>query len=271
MELRSGGDGVTQLGNSYHVPVIPHRLSQPHGAGASAMSTSGTYNQNQRNELDDPKSTFDVLFRYYSLLKTDLLAQSGGFKNHVRNAQIVLTVLLTGLTLVIKQTDLALSNDNKFVWLFVMFFVTTLIYYLVFDVLESAFAMRALEECLSILERRMNWLLGRETLNWQSRVANLLWPATIKTLKRISPLRYLKWYEIFLALVPAMLLPGYVYYIVWSQYSQDSLLVKSIVAILIMYTLVSAMLTMYVSREIDIRVRKTVNELISKIQKAESA
>src|ERR1700760_1549236 len=83
----------------------------------------------------------DLLFRYYQVLKQDLLMQMSSFKNHVRNSQIVGGGLLSLLSFLLANKNYALSNDNIWLWIIVMVSLTTVTYYLVHDVLEAIFAI----------------------------------------------------------------------------------------------------------------------------------
>lgn len=102
----------------------------------------------QKTLATDPGNV-DLLFQYYQILKQDLLLQTGSFKNHVRNSQIIGSALIAILSFLISSNNYTVTSDNVFLWLVVTGTFTTVTYYLIYDVLEAVFAVRALEECLS--------------------------------------------------------------------------------------------------------------------------
>lgn len=104
-------------------------------------------------ERKDPSSDVDdvdLLFRYYGIIKQDLLVQTGYVKNHVCNSQIIGGSLVAGLAFLTGYNNFQALNseilhNNIFIWLVGLATFTTLIYYLTYDVLEAVFAVRALE------------------------------------------------------------------------------------------------------------------------------
>ena len=223
------------------------------------MATSAVSgNANSMTAPDD----VDLLFRYYQILKQDLLLQTGSFKNHVRNSQIVGTAFLTIMSFLLTNKNYGLTEDNMSLWLVVMAAFTTVTYYLIHDVLEAVFAVRALEECLSFLEDRVNAILGANRLVWQSGVAQKLWPSSPKVIGFFPPLLFLQIYETLLIVGATIVLPGYVYYKAWGV-AGDDFLIRSILIGLMLYSIVSAGVIVVVSRSVDNRLRSKVREMIN--------
>jgi hypothetical protein len=204
----------------------------------------------------------DLLFRYYQVLKQDLLLQMGSFKNHVRNSQIVGTAFLTIMSFLLTNKNYALSEDNVGLWLVVMATFTTVTYYLIHDVLEAVFAVRALEECLSFLEDRVNAILGANRLVWQSGVAQKLWPSSTKVIGFFPPMLFLQIYETLLIAGATIILPGFVYYKAWGV-SGSGFGIRALLIGLALYSVISAGITVSVLHSVNNRLRSKVRDMIN--------
>jgi hypothetical protein len=159
------------------------------------------------------------------------------------------------------SANFTISDDNKFLWIGIMFAVTTMTYYLSYDVLEAIFAMRALEEFLSFLEYRMNRMLGESKLIWQSGIAEQLWPTTRKKLGFTPPMRCLEGYGSLLVGGATLGLPGYVYIRIWFM-SGTSLWTQIVILVFSLYSVGSAIWIIHMSRLVNDRVRVKVRLLI---------
>jgi hypothetical protein len=221
---------------------------------------------NSPNTVESGPSTeqdaVDLLFRYYQILKQDLLLQTGSFKNHVRNSQIVGTAFLTIMSFLLTNKNYGLTEDNIGLWLVVTATFTTVTYYLIHDVLEAIFAIRALEECLSFLEERVNAILGVNRLIWQSGVAQKLWPSSPRIIGFLPPMFFLQIYEALLIAGTTIALPGYVYYKAWSV-SGGGVGIRVLLVGLALYSVVSATVTILVVHSVNNRLRSKVREMIS--------
>jgi hypothetical protein len=215
----------------------------------------------QKTPATDPGNV-DLLFQYYQILKQDLLLQTGSFKNHVRNSQIIGSALIAILSFLISSNNYTVTSDNVFLWLVVTGTFTTVTYYLIYDVLEAVFAVRALEECLSFLEDRVNATLGANRLIWQSGVAQNLWP-TSTDIGFLAPMRCLEFYETILILGATVFLPSYIYYKAWNAVGDGSA-VRHVLVGLELYSLLSAVVTIFVLRGVNGLLRAKVREMILK-------
>jgi hypothetical protein len=211
--------------------------------------------------LNDPNNV-DLLFRYYQLLKQDLLLQTGSFKNHVRNSQIIGGALIAILAFLINSKAYPVAKDTVFVWLVATATFTTVTYYLIYDVLEAVFAVRALEECLSFLEDRVNAILGANRFVWQSGVAQRLWPSA-PDIGFVPPMKCLEIYETVLIVGATVILPTYVYWKVWVILEEGSM-VRHILVGLEFYSILSAAVTVSVLRGINGRLRNKVREMVAR-------
>jgi hypothetical protein len=180
----------------------------------------------------------------------------------VRNSQIIGATLIAILTFLINSHNTAVSQDNLFIWIVVVVTFTTVTYYLLHDVLEAVFAVRALEQCLLFLEDRVNTTLGANRLVWQSGVAKNLWP-TAQDIGFLPPMRCIEFYGALLVLGSTVLLPSYVYYKIWSVLEDESV-VRHVVVGLEIYSILSAVVALTVVRGINGRLPNKVRELVTK-------
>jgi hypothetical protein len=207
-------------------------------------------------------NTVDLLFRYYQVLKQDLLLQTGSFKNHVRNSQIFGGAFIATMSLLVTKGQLAVSDSNVLLWILGMFTFITVTYYLIYDVLEATFAVRALEECLSFLEERLNLLLGANRLIWQTGVAQKLWPISWKELGFIPPMWGLQFYDGLLIAGATLFLPGLVIYQAW-DISEKLVSTRSLLVLLMIYAAASAFFMIWTLREVNGRLRSKVRNMIN--------
>jgi len=155
----------------------------------------------------------------------------------------------------------SIVDANKYIWIGVVATITTVSYYLIHDVLESVFAVKALEEYLSFLEVRINKLTFQNSFLWQSSVADQLWPLS-KSIKNIkSPIKFLELYQSIVILGITVLFPLYIYYkiIVTTQLDRALIFWLSALALYIMY---SAYAANRVWKDVNTKLRKEVRKLI---------
>jgi hypothetical protein len=204
-----------------------------------------------------------LLVQHYQLLKQDMLAQMGSVKNHVRNSQILGTAFIAILSFLLANKDYSIGENNKHLWIVIMATITTVAYYLIYDILESLFALKALEAYLSFLEDRVNTITGSRTLMWQSNIAECLWPLSSSIKSIMPPTFWLGFYEAILMLGTTVILPIYVYSQIWII-SKDEMLLNTALAGLVAYSIISAAVTVYVWDGVNRRFRNEVRHLINK-------
>jgi hypothetical protein len=210
----------------------------------------------------------DLLFRYYQIIKQDLLTQTGYVKNHVRNSQIIGGALVAGLTFLSGYNNFQSLNspilpNNIFIWLVGLVTFTTVIYYLAYDVLEAVFAVRALETCLVFLEDRLNSNLGANRLVWQSGVAKNLWPIPAKEIGVAVPMLGLSFYGGLLVLGATFVLPSFIYYKIWLLPTTEDYL-KAILCALECYSIGSVVAILLISRSINETFPGKVRKMVAK-------
>lgn len=204
-----------------------------------------------------------LLVQHYQLLKQDMLAQMGSVKNHVRNSQILGTAFIAILSFLLANKDYSIAENNKHLWIVIMATITTVAYYLIYDILESLFALKALEAYLSFLEDRINAITGSRTMMWQSNIAENLWPLSSSIKSIMPPTFWLGFYEAILMLGTTVILPIYVYSQIWII-SKNEMLLNTALAGLVAYSIISAAVTVYVWDGVNRRFRNEVRHLINK-------
>lgn len=212
----------------------------------------------------------DLLMRQYQVLKQDMLFQMSSYKNHVRNSQIVGTILIAMGSFISTTGNYSISDNNKYIWIGGVATITTISYYLIHDVLESVFAVKALEEYLSFLEAQINRVTAKNALLWQSSVADQLWPmsASIKNIK--PPIKFLELYQSILILGITVLFPIYVYYKIVAATQLkiiattqlDWVLIFWLVALAV-YLIYSAYAARRVWKDVNAKLREEVRQLIN--------
>jgi hypothetical protein len=210
---------------------------------------------------DKDKEHIDIFLRQYEILKQDMLQQMGAVKNHVRNSQIIGGALLAILSSLLTTKSYSISQDNVYLWILLMFGLTTISYYLIYDVLESVFAVKSLEAYLSSLESRINTKFGENAFIWQSKIADRLWPLTDSIKDVLPPLQYLSFYELILMVSATVVLPIYVYIAAWRT-SQSSDFLLGVLIFSALYSIISAFVTIRVWLGVNQRLRARVREMV---------
>jgi hypothetical protein len=205
-------------------------------------------------------SSADLTLRYYQVLKQDQLLHVGGFKNRVRNGQIIGTAFVGLLGFLLQSNSYAPRVDNVHLWIGAAVAITTVTYFLIHDVLESIFAVRALDEYLSYLEERAK-ALGINGLFWQSGIADKLWPTSWKRTGFPPPELCLAAYALCLVVSVTIALPAYVYSEAW-RLLQNQRGIAAILIALSLYSVVSFVVIIWVSMALNGRFRSKVRILI---------
>jgi hypothetical protein len=203
----------------------------------------------------------DLLMKEYAILKTDQNMQAQSFKNHVRNAQILLTII-AGL-LAVALSNRGLNSIDLFEFevgaVIFSFVLTTVTYFLVHDTLEANFAVQALAERIVSIEERVNTLLHRRALIWESIIANQLW-TPLRAQGVLHPIRVMYFYEAALILAVTCFTLC-VYYWAW-HLPNTSVSGKAVLAVLSAFSVGSLIVAVYVWYGINHHLRKEVRRLI---------
>ena len=149
-------------------------------------------NEASDEEPGSKDQALDLLIRKYAILKSDILVQIGGIKNHVRNGQVLATVVVAVLVFLLGHNEYQLSPDTKYIWLLVSFIIITITYYLIYDVLESSFAVECISERIISIEHRINEIVGEKILIWESVIVRKLTAAVRPFPGVVHPFIYLR-------------------------------------------------------------------------------
>lgn len=215
----------------------------------------------KKHSVAPEPSSADLILRYYQILKGDQLLHINAFKNRVRYGQIIGTAVVGILAFFLKEPASSVNLSNLPLWLGIIFAVMTVTYFLIHDVLESVFAVRALDEYLSYLEERVE-TLGFNGLFWQTRVAQKLWPTSRKSVGFPTPEKCLGFYALILIGIVTIGIPGYVCYEAQSVLQNKGEVAAAIIIFLLLYALISLIWIFWVSWGLNTRLRSKVRSLI---------
>lgn len=204
-----------------------------------------------------------VLMQKYYILKSDMVMQASSFKNHVRNSQIIaggaLSITLAMFTS--SNTPFALSEQTKFFWVPLAFLFTTVAYYFVYDTLESSFSVQSLAERIVSIENRINEIVGTPLLIWESVIAKQLWTPLIPLKGVLHPIVIMTAYEMLLIFLLATGSPLFIYYMAWNL-PNNGCLFQAILILLGLYSIVSAVLAIYVWIGTNKKLRRELRTVI---------
>jgi hypothetical protein len=117
------------------------------------------------------KDFIDILLKKYGMLKAEIHLQISSFKNHVRNVQIILTLLLSGTLYVVVDPKFKFADDTALVWLAGTFGLISLVCYLVYDNADPLYQISVISERLKTLEEEINRLAGKSVLIWETQLS----------------------------------------------------------------------------------------------------
>jgi len=203
----------------------------------------------------------DLLMKQYQALKQDMVFQMGSYKNHVRNNQIIGAAIAAAGSALISSGNFEITDANKYLWLLGVFFIATVSFYMIHDVFESVFAVKALEQYLAYLEDKINEITGCRALLWQSYVASQLWPLS-KSIKDIKPpVHSLEFYQILLILCMTIFFPAWTYYKIIRVAQMDIRLAALLLALGI-FLIMSIFRTLRVWRDTNFKLHSKVKTII---------
>lgn len=117
------------------------------------------------------KDKADILFREYSLLKSEIHLQIRYFKNHVKNFQLVASPILAAAAYLLTSSQFTPSDANKFAWIAALYVIVTATCYLIYDITDASYQILVLAERMSMIERKINALAGQRLLIWESEIS----------------------------------------------------------------------------------------------------
>jgi hypothetical protein len=162
-----------------------------------------------------PPAVAGLLMTKFSLLRAEILSQQGHYRDHVRNFQVMSGGLLAGTAYVLAHPELLPSTRLWWAWWLVTSMVPVVANYLIFDVLESQYAMILLAERIATIEEELNAIAGRRLFIWESAISPRFWQGFRPMPGVINP----DWFmNIFLGIIITftnVLLPLSLYAILW--------------------------------------------------------
>lgn len=204
----------------------------------------------------------DLLMKEYAILKSDQNMQAQSFKNHVRNAQILLAIIAGLVSVLLSTAKVDFTDNFKWEWVGFSFVLTIVTYFLVYDTLEANFAVQALAERIASIEERVNQLLHRRALVWESTIAKKLWtPWHINWIIHPIPLLLLH-QGTFIVLMATFTIGVYVW--AW-RLPTTTCPTKILLALLIAISVSSFLFAIYAWFAINHFLRREVRRLINEV------
>ena len=112
--------------------------------------------------------TIELLFKKYSLLKSEIHLWMTSYRSHVKNMQFVVSSLIAGTGYLIVDNKYPPTNDRMFVWISGIFVAVNVVFYLVYSVYDSIYHQMVIGERMATLESNINDLAHKNLLIWES-------------------------------------------------------------------------------------------------------
>jgi hypothetical protein len=164
-----------------------------------------------------------ILMQKYSLLRQEVWLHIGYFKGHIAKFQLMGSALLAAGAYILSNSKLYPSSENWWVWWLGTTIVPVMCHYLIFDIIESQYAMILLGERLATLEEEINEKVGRQLLIWESLVSPLFWQGLRPMPGVINPDWFLSLFGFIIASFDAVAVPSLLYSILWKDRDPHSL------------------------------------------------
>jgi hypothetical protein len=170
---------------------------------------------NDRQHEKEGKQQVDILLKEYETVRADIQQTIGRAKAHVRHFQIVLGAIVGLFAVVVRRdTDIA---DNIIFWIFVMYSITTIVAYLVFDMVEIQYGIEIGGARCGVLEEILNKRFGEALLVWETEIATKLFDPRERIKGVFPPAAFLTTFEVILILIAIFSVPGYFFYEFWDK------------------------------------------------------
>jgi hypothetical protein len=118
-----------------------------------------------KTEVLSPKETVDLLMKKYAVIYSALLMRATSFTSHVRNNQLVATLMIAIVSLTVQFDKFKLQNETKRWWVLLTLFVIAVTYYLWYDTLDAHFAVVSHSARIKSLEDEINKIVWKKNLN----------------------------------------------------------------------------------------------------------
>jgi hypothetical protein len=206
------------------------------------------------NDLSERE--LDVLKEKYALLKQEVWAYIGFYKAHVRNLQLIGGAVLAAGVFLLSNPSIHPDGGNWWLWLVGVLSLSALANYLLLDVTDAVYQLVLLGQRMIMIEERVNTLLGRQVLLWESKVVPLFYgpqPAPIGRL--VNPSWLFNLYGMVVTLVLAVGVPALCY---WYLFTKVSSAPRPVIVGAFALSLGATALSLYVSHFTSYRMRPQV-------------
>jgi hypothetical protein len=106
----------------------------------------------------------DLLMKKYTLLKQEVFLLIGSYRSHVRNLQIFLTFAAGLVGFFLSKDSYPAVINSWMLWAAMSVFLSSLVGYMAFDILEAQYHMIAIAARMTSLEKLINRLSGENVL-----------------------------------------------------------------------------------------------------------
>jgi hypothetical protein len=185
-----------------------------------------------------------VLMTKYSVLRQETITYITTYKAHVKYFQVFVGAIIAFIGISDKLAIGGIWNGQMF-WIGAMVFTTTVVSYLVFDVIESIYSMMAVSVRLALLEEMINVLANERLLAWESSLSRYFHTKFLPAKGVLQPNYFLSFYEFILVLIALSAVPIFVYCRFWHNSMEQHQLFRMLFVGGCIYTFVSLMLMAY--------------------------
>ena len=210
------------------------------------------------------KDKADIPFRKYSLLKGEIHLQIRYFKNHVKNFQLISSPILAGASYLLVNPQFTPANDNKFVWITVLYIVITATCYLIYDITDASYQILTLAERLAMIERKINAIAGEKLLIWESEISERFNAGMHPFAGVLHPLWCMRFYSLALLVALLIGIPLWASWMLWGVATTHVVLTQVLITGLAFYSIGSSVLAFMVVRGVEknlrIEARKVLDE-----------
>jgi hypothetical protein len=216
----------------------------------------------QTTDVLTQKDVIELLMKKHAVMYSALLMRATSFTNHVRNNQLVATLMIAILSTAVHFPQFTLQNGTKRWWVLLTVVIVAVIYYLWYDTLDAHFAVVSHSARIKSLENQVNTIVGRKLLIWDTVVAPRLWGSWHPFKGVFHPVRLMLLYQVFLMCLIAVLFPLYVYYTAW-MFPESTVRFKVCVALLAVSVLASLAVAVYVGYGLDRHLSDRLGDFIN--------
>lgn len=224
-------------------------------------------------EFLSPIAAIDLFMKKYSVMYSALLMRATAFTSHVRNNQLVATVIAAIVYLTFQTERFKLQDSTKWWWIMATLFVMCVTYYIWYDTLDAHFAVVSHSARVKSLEAQINKIVGRKILIWETEIAPMLWGSPHPLKGVWHPVWFMLLYQSILMFLIAVAFPLYVYFVIWN-FPASIWSLKTILIALALVSVVSMATAYYVwhgiNRHLGRGIAQFVNEHWEPDERAET-